>query len=746
MTSHEPEHARLSQDMGDAPSTPVPNEPALEPPSAPFVTHPESSASPTPLSPRDSYALSGTSTPGLLEKEVGGSSENGTRNDEEINEKVPAAAARRPIWKRWWFWVAAAALLAVVVVAVVVPVVLTVGKHKGGSTPGAGSGPVGSGQGNPQSPTGQTSGGNGSIVITEDGSTFTYINPFGGFWVQDPADPFNNNARPNSWTAPLNTTWDFGTTRIYGVNLGGWFVMEPFITPAYYEKYTGAVDEWTLSMAMLNDTSSGGLSQLETHYNTFITEQDFAEIAGAGLNWIRLPIPFWCIDTWNNEPFLAKVSWKYILRALGWARKYGLRVNLDLHTIPGSQNGYNHSGKLGPINFLNGIMGIANAQRTLNYIRIITEFISQPEYQPVVPMFGIVNEPLLGIIGQDQLTRFYLQAYNLIRSITGIGAGHGPYISIHDGFQSLTIWKDFLPGADRFVLDTHPYFAFGGMAQSPIATGTGIEAGGMWPKQACLSWGGGQNQSQLDFGVTIAGEFSNGFNPCGVMLQGVGDVEPDYCPFYEDSSQWNATVKAGVMNFALASMDALQNWFFWTWKIANSTVTNTVGSPLWSYQLGLQEGWMPTDPRQAIGMCGALGATVGAVQFNYTYQPWQTGGPGAGTIDPVVSASYSQWPPLSLSGLPAPADATEIPMYTATAPIETLPPSTITGAATKTITEDGWADPSDTAPGVTAMAGCSYPDPWGQPMLTLPPYCRGPARKREAAASPAMITPPPAVI
>lgn len=92
------------------------------------------------------------------------------------------------------------------------------------------------------------------------------------------------------------------------------------------------------------------------------------------------------------------------MKVLGWARKYGLRVNLDLHTIPGSQNGYNHSGKLGLVNFMNGVMGMANAQRTLNYIRIITEFISQPEWQPVVPMFGIVNEALLTTIGRDQLT------------------------------------------------------------------------------------------------------------------------------------------------------------------------------------------------------------------------------------------------------------------------------------------------------------------------------------------------------
>lgn len=49
-------------------------------------------------------------------------------------------------------------------------------------------------------------------------------------------------------------------------------------------------------------------------------------------------------------------------------------------------------------------MGIANAQRTLDYIRIITEFISQAEYQNLIPLFGIVNEALLTTIGQDVLT------------------------------------------------------------------------------------------------------------------------------------------------------------------------------------------------------------------------------------------------------------------------------------------------------------------------------------------------------
>jgi glucan 1,3-beta-glucosidase len=76
-------------------------------------------------------------------------------------------------------------------------------------------------------------------------------------------------------------------------------------------------------------------------------------------------------------------------------------------------------------------------------------------------------------------------------------------------------------------------------------------------------------ESQTAFGVTIAGEFSLGYNDCGVFLDGVG-VVPSYggdCTLWQDSTNWNATVKSGLIEFALASMDALQDWFFWTWKV-----------------------------------------------------------------------------------------------------------------------------------------------------------------------------------
>ncbi|KAF8514621.1 glycoside hydrolase superfamily [Gautieria morchelliformis] len=592
---------------------------------------------------------------------------------------------------------------------------------------------------NPTPLSNSITGGDGSLVTTSDGSTFTYKNPFGGYWLADPSDPYNNGAKPQSWVPALNESWTFGQDLIHGVNLGGDFYFEPFIIPSLFEKYqTGAIqaqDEWTLSQAMRADASpGGGIGQLEKHYQEFITEVDFAEIAGAGLNWIRLPIPFWAIDTWNDEPFLEGVSWKYILQAFAWARKYGLRIYLDLHTIPGSQNGYNHSGKEGQVNFINGVMGLANAERTLGYIRILAEFISQPEYVDLIPIFGMVNEALLQTIGRENLSSFYLQAYDIVRSITGVGQGKGPFLSIHDGFQGLESWANFLPGSDRIILDTHPYFAFDGSPNTqPLS---------QYAAMPCNSWASGVNGSQQAFGVTIAGEFSNAVNDCGLWVRGVGG-QASYggdCSTWEDASTWDSSVITGLKQFALTSMDSLQNYFFWTWKVGNSSTTNTVRAPLWSYQLGLQVGAIPSDPREAYGACASVGVAP-TVPFAGTYLPWQTGGSGAGTINPSVSSQFV-WPPATMAGVTPANQVALLPTYTNTAPVETLPMPTYTfttGGSTSTITSgNGWLDAQDTQGGVTAVAGCTYPDPWNAVSATLPTAaCTGPA-----AAVP-LITPAP---
>jgi glucan 1,3-beta-glucosidase len=57
----------------------------------------------------------------------------------------------------------------------------------------------------------------------------------------------------------------------------------------------------------------------------------------------------------------------------------------------------------GPVNWLYGVMGIANAQRSLEVLRSITEFASQDQYKDVITMVSLVNEVEAKVLGLNTL-------------------------------------------------------------------------------------------------------------------------------------------------------------------------------------------------------------------------------------------------------------------------------------------------------------------------------------------------------
>ncbi|KAI7939939.1 hypothetical protein MJO28_013591 [Puccinia striiformis f. sp. tritici] len=598
----------------------------------------------------------------------------------------------------------------------------------------------------------------GDKITTDNGTTFEYKNPLGGTWV---SVPFNDTAKSQADSPPLNQPWDYSNKRILGVNLGGWLVLEPFITPYMFEPFSShdengqpptVVDEWTLSVALGDKLAS----TLEEHYRTFITEEDFMQIAAAGLNWIRLPVGWWMIETWDGEPFLKGVSFKYFLKALQWARKYGLRVNLDLHAVPGSQNGFNHSGKLGSINFLVGLMGVANAQRTLNYIRTLTQFISQPQYVNVVPMFSVLNEALVQKIGVQQMRSFYLQVYQMMRGITGYGVGKGPMMIIHDGFQGTgaghTGWGGYLKGADRIGLDTHTYFAFDKQSNDSL---------GYNSYKPCTYWAKGFNQTNTDFGFNFAGEYSLAVNDCGLWLNNVGvgsrydgtyptATSPDTvhfpmigsCDPWKDYRTWTPDMKKSIADLAATSQDAMQNSFFWTWKISRSIRTPELKpNPMWDYQLGLQQGWIRPDARGSVGACAAVaaqqGGTIPVQAWSGQFADWQVGGGGsdARTIDASQLTQYGQWPPRQIfiqqGQDPTYPDVNNLPQYVPNGTPVILkpgPPDPHDSPITSPISPgSGWANDNDRAGWFVPVKGCQYPNPWEAGGLPAPttPFCTG---------------------
>jgi aryl-phospho-beta-D-glucosidase BglC (GH1 family) len=80
---------------------------------------------------------------------------------------------------------------------------------------------------------------------------------------------------------PINPGFPYGQQKVRGVNLGGWLVLEPWITPTLFDNTgnSNIIDEWTFGQLQDRATATAAL---QNHWNTFITEDDFVQIAAAG--------------------------------------------------------------------------------------------------------------------------------------------------------------------------------------------------------------------------------------------------------------------------------------------------------------------------------------------------------------------------------------------------------------------------------------------------------------------------------
>jgi glucan 1,3-beta-glucosidase len=140
------------------------------------------------------------------------------RSATDLSEKDGLYEAPRTKTKRRGLILAAILCGIVVIIAVVVlPVYFLVVKKKGTSGGGGGGGGGGgsttTGSGSNQF---LTTGGDGSIVTKEDGTTFIYNNTLGGYWVYDVNNPLNNSARAQEYSPPMSEQWQWGVDRVYG--------------------------------------------------------------------------------------------------------------------------------------------------------------------------------------------------------------------------------------------------------------------------------------------------------------------------------------------------------------------------------------------------------------------------------------------------------------------------------------------------------------------------------------------------
>lgn len=432
----------------------------------------------------------------------------------------------------------------------------------------------------------------------------------GGLPIIGLNDTWDDSTQANRNVPALKDSWQYGKMPVRGVNLGGWLSIEPFITPSMFSGYNtrdNVVDEYTLS-AKLGPTKAK--STIEQHYSSFVSEQTFADIQAAGFDHVRIPFSYWAVTTYSGDPYVPQVAWRYLLRAIEWARKHGLRINLDLHGAPGSQNGWNHSGRQGLIGWLNGTDGALNAQRTIDIHKQLSTFFTQDRYKNIIAMYGLVNEPRMTALDQATVLAWTQSATDAVRANNYSGL-----VVFGDGFEGLDKWQGKLQGDNNLLLDVHQYVIFN-VNLLLLTHHDKI-------KFACSGWTQQMLQSQdksTGFGPTLCGEWSQADTDCAQYLNNVGvgsrwegnlnmamglgggstqSVLSPACPTKNnpqcqcapanaDPSSYSSDYKQWLLMFAEAQMHSFEQgwgWFYWTWQ--------TESAAQWSYKSGMANGILP---------------------------------------------------------------------------------------------------------------------------------------------------------
>ncbi len=390
---------------------------------------------------------------------------------------------------------------------------------------------------------------------------------------------------------------------VKGVNLGNWLVLEKWMSPALFDGTT-AEDEYYLPTQLSPEVYE---ARIKIHRSEYISERDFATIKRIGLNTVRIPVPYFIFG--DRPPFIGCIE--ELDKAFAWAEKYDLKILIDLHTAPLSQNGFDNG----------GICGVCKWSQTPEEVDFVLDVLEKlaKRYGQRKGLFGItpINEPIteemwttMDVPGRyppvdkelaagsapntlEFLRDFYDRAYDRIRP----NIKEDAYVVFHDAFM-LKAWKEFItqPKYNNVILDTHLYL---------------MVAEAMGCKQTLNGY---IEYIQENFAKDIAevqeyvpivcGEWCL-FNSyaVGTDTKG-GQTVLNGIDFSENESGMTAEEKkhlyAQLANAQLAAWQKGTGYFYWSYKLLLDTVSEPHwrGWDCWDLGKSVDLGWFPSEDTQ----------------------------------------------------------------------------------------------------------------------------------------------------
>lgn len=358
--------------------------------------------------------------------------------------------------------------------------------------------------------------------------------------------------------------------KLRGVNLGGWLVLEKWMTPSVFEGLN-ATDETTYCVEL------GGAAEtrLKHHWQTFITRDDFAWLASIGINAVRIPIGHWIFGA--NYPYhrtYGEYQHPFVVggieildQAFEWAEELGLLILLDLHAAPGCQNGFDNG----------GIKDVCEWHTDESYINhslwVLEQLAARYHGRPALHGIEVLNEPRWDV-DTDLLKKYNIDGYNRIRKHC---QPEDVAVVFHDGFRSYQEYLGFMkePKYDNVVFDIHRYQCF---AREDIdadiyqhVTKTVVD----WKQEADAII---QEMDQW----TYVGEWSLGLDLKVVSLWAEGPY--NHALEHMDKFQMDVAYRS-YASAQLATYEKYLGWFFWSYK--------TETTPAWCFRDCVNNGWLP---------------------------------------------------------------------------------------------------------------------------------------------------------
>jgi len=321
-----------------------------------------------------------------------------------------------------------------------------------------------------------------------------------------------------------------------GVNLGGWLVLERWMTPGFFEG-TDAEDEYSFMQ------TPDAAKKIEQHRRTFIQETDFQWLSENGINAVRIPVGYWIFKgDGSYTPCIERLDW-----AMKIAEKYSINVLIDLHGAKGSQNGQHHSGKAGKSQWFK------DKKYRIQTITTLKQLAERYHDSPALWGIELLNEPKFGLF-HFTLRKFYKDAQRELEKVIRPGVA----IVFHDAFT-----PRLLSGAlkdnrnSSVIMDVH-WYQFSDIFRKWRSLKQYFS---LLERRSKLIKSLQKKQPIIvgEWSVTISGD----------KLQQCNEAE-----------EWRVFEKHGRVQLELYAQTA--GWFYWTYK--------TDGRGIWNFRSLIEDG------------------------------------------------------------------------------------------------------------------------------------------------------------